>query len=138
MKKTFYKISSFCMALLVLFSTLSFTVESHYCGNLLVDTSLFGPAKSCGMDLSQTKSSKEDTLEGKNCCNNEQITVNGQNELNVSFDNLTNDQQNFVALFVQAYINLFESLENKVSSLLEYPPPLIVKNIYKLDETYLI
>ena len=138
MKKTFYKISSFLMALLVMLSTVSFTIESHYCGDFLVDTSYFGSAESCGMDLAQTNSSKEDTLEGKNCCNNEQITINGQNELNVSFDNLTNNQQIYVATFVYAYINLFEGLENEVSSFSQYPPPLIVKNIYKLDETYLI
>ena len=137
MKKTFYKISSFLMALLVMLSTVSFTIESHYCGDFLVDTSYFGSAESCGMDLAQTNSSKEDTL-GKYCCNNEQITLNGQSELSVSFDNLTNDQQVFVASFVYAYINLFEDLENKASSFLQYPQPLIVKTIYKLDETYLI
>ena len=126
------------MALLVMLSTVSFTIESHFCGDVLVESTLFGSAKSCGMDLAQTKSSKEDSLEGKNCCNNEQITINGQNELNVSFDNLTNDQQIFVATFVYAYINLFEGLENEVSSFSQYPPPLIVKNIYKLDEAYLI
>ena len=119
MKKTLFKISSFSMALLVMFSTMSYTIES------------------CVMGSSQTKYSK-DTLEGKNCCNNEQITINGQNELNVSFDNLTNDQQIFVATFTFNYINLFEGLENKTSSFIKYPPPFIVKSIYKLDETYLI
>ena len=125
------------MALLVFFSTLSFTVESHYCGDVIVDSSLFGSVKSCGMDLSQAKSSK-DSFKGKTCCNNEQIVINGQNELSVSFDSLTNNQQLFVASFVYTYTNLFEGLENKVSSFTEYPPPLIVKSIYKLDETYLI
>ncbi|WP_142785836.1 HYC_CC_PP family protein [Changchengzhania lutea] len=137
MKKTFYKISSFLMALLVMLSTVSFTIESHYCGDILVDASFFGTVETCGMDSLQAKSTK-DTLERKHCCNNEQITINGQNELSVSFNNLTNDQQIFVASFVYAYINLFEGLENKASSFSEYPPPLIVKNIYKLDETYLI
>ena len=125
------------MALLVMFSTMSYTIESHYCGDILVDYSLFGSVESCVMGSSQTKYSK-DTLEGKNCCNNEQITINGQNELNVSFDNLTNDQQIFVATFTFNYINLFEGLENKTSSFIKYPPPFIVKSIYKLDETYLI
>jgi len=126
------------MALLVMLSTVSFTIESHYCSDILVDTSLFGSAESCGMDLAQTKSSKEDSLEGKNCCNNEQITINGQNELSVTFDKLSIDQQVFVASFVYTYLNLFGELGYKVPSLSEYPPPLIVKSIYKLDETYLI
>jgi len=126
------------MALLVMLSTVSFTIESHFCGDVLVDSTLFGSAKSCGMDLAQTKSSKEDSLEGKNCCNNEQITINGQNELSVTFDKLSIDQQVFVVSFVYTYLNLFEGLGYKVPSFSEYPPPLIVKTIYKLDESYLI
>ena len=90
------------------------------------------------MDLQQTKSSKE-TLEGKTCCNNEQIIINGQNELNISSDNMfTIDQQIFVASFVYAYINLFEGLDNKTTSYEEYNSPLVIRQIYKLDETYLI
>ena len=34
--------------------------------------------------------------------------------------------------------NLFESLDKKVVSYEEYRPPLVVRQIYKLDETYLI
>ena len=137
MKQFLYKISSFLMALLVMLSTVSFTIESHYCGDFLVDSSFFGSVESCGMDLAQTKSTK-DTLEGNTCCNNQQISISGQNELSVSFNSLTYNQQNFIATFVYTYINLFEGIENKVSSFSEYPPPLIVKNIYKLGETYLI
>ena len=138
MKKTFYKISSFCMALLVLFSTLSFTVESHYCGDFLVDSSIFGHAESCGMNSPQMNSSK-DSLKGKNCCNNEQIVLNGQNELNIASDNMfTIDQQIFVASFVYTYINLFKGLDNQITSYEEYNSPLVIRQIYKLYETYLI
>ena len=35
-------------------------------------------------------------------------------------------------------INLFENLENNVSSFEEYEPPLVIKEIFKIDETYLI
>jgi hypothetical protein len=52
MKKVFLKLSSFCMALLVLFSTFSFTtLASHYCGDVLVDSSLFGKVETCGMEV---------------------------------------------------------------------------------------
>ncbi len=125
------------MALLVLLSTTSFTIESHYCGDILVDTSLLGAAESCGMDQLQTKQSKDDITE-KNCCHNQKITVTGQDNLNISIDKLSIDQQVFVASFVYTYLNLFGELGYKVPSFSEYPPPLIVKSIYKLDETYLI
>jgi len=35
------------MALLVLLSSTSFTIESHYCGDILVDASFLGTAKTC-------------------------------------------------------------------------------------------
>tara|TARA_R110002033_G_scaffold155892_1_gene192145 strand:+ start:131 stop:289 length:159 start_codon:yes stop_codon:yes gene_type:complete len=46
MNNNFYKIASFLMALLVLFSTFSFTVDKHFCGNTLVDTAVFGKGES--------------------------------------------------------------------------------------------
>ena len=42
------------MALLVLFSTFSFTLASHYCGDVLVDSSLFGKVETCGMEVQKT------------------------------------------------------------------------------------
>ena len=36
------------MALLVFLSTLSFTIENHYCGDVLVDTSMFDAVDTCG------------------------------------------------------------------------------------------
>ncbi|WP_445731915.1 HYC_CC_PP family protein [Mariniflexile sp.] len=143
MKIFFYKISSFLMALLVLFSTVSFTVESHYCGNVLVDYSLFNEAESCDMDMDQsmhvhqTKPSK-DTFTEKKCCHDQIIIKTGQDNLNISIDNLSIDQQIFVVSYVYTYLNQFEGLKYKVPSFSGYPPPFIVKNIYKLDETYLI
>ena len=86
------------MALLVMLSTVSFTIESHYCGDFLVDSSFFGSVESCGMDLAQTKSTK-DTLEGNTCCNNQQISISGQNELSVSFNSLTRYRKQSIFIF---------------------------------------
>lgn len=138
MKKILYKISSFLMALLVLFSTFSFTIESHFCGDTLVDSTLFGNAKSCGMEVEKADNSLECSIAKKNCCTDNQISVEGQDELNISFEKLTIDQQEFVKSFVYSYIKLFEYVEENNTSFNSYPPPLIVKNIYKLDEVYLI
>ncbi|WP_455429473.1 HYC_CC_PP family protein, partial [Maribacter hydrothermalis] len=37
MKKFYHKILSVIMAFVVLLSTMSFTIDFHYCGDLLVD-----------------------------------------------------------------------------------------------------
>ncbi len=137
MKQVFHKIMSFLMTFVVLFSTMSFTIDMHYCGGTLVETAVFHKAKGCGMEM-QNPSSADCAVTKKNCCTDEQITVKGQDELKISFDKLTFDQQVFIASFISTYINLFEGLNKNVSSYEEYKPPLVIRQIFKLDETYLI
>ena len=138
MKKIFYKISSFSMALLVLFSTLSFTVESHYCGDILVDISLFGKVETCGIEEQKTSSSSDCDITKKNCCSDEQIIVEGQDTLKITFDKLEKEQQIFVASFIYSYINLFTSSESKDFAFKDYSPPPLIRDVQILDQTFLI
>ncbi len=126
------------MAFVVLFSTMSFTIDMHYCGDTLVDTSIFTKAKTCGMEMQKPKATSDCSVMKKNCCTEEQIIIEGQDELKISFNELSLDQQLFIASFVYSYINRFEELVEKPNLCNEYPPPLIIKAIYKLDEVYLI
>ena len=126
------------MAFVVLFSTMSFTVDMHYCGDTLVETAVFQKTKGCGMEMIQEAPVKGCSITKKDCCTDKQLLLEGQQELKISFDNLSQDQQVFVASFVSSYLNLFEGIEEDVTLFPEYPPPLIVRQIYKLDETYLI
>jgi len=126
------------MAIVVLFSTMSFTIDMHYCGDTLVDMAFLKEVKTCGMEMQQAASSPECSITKKGCCSDEQFTIEGQDELKISFDKLTLDQQLFVASFVYSYIIGFEELEEKPNSYNNYPPPLIVRNIQKLDEVYII
>ena len=41
MKQIIYKISSFLIAIIVFLSTMSFTIDMHYCGDTLVDSAIF-------------------------------------------------------------------------------------------------
>ena len=126
------------MALIVLFSTFSFTVHQHYCGDELKDTSVFFEAEKCEMEKMMAETSCEAHQEKKACCEDVIDVVEGQDELKITFDTLSLDQQVFVASFVYTYINLFEGLEKNVSSYRDYAPPLVVRPIFKLDESYLI
>jgi len=139
MKKVFHKIASIAMALIVVFSTMSFTVNSHFCGDMLVDTSYFVKAESCGMDMQQEKKSDECSVIKKNCCQDVASVVEGQDTLKITpFDQLSFDQQVFIASFYYSYINLFEGIHDKVIPFKNYSPPLVVKDIHVLDEVYLI
>ena len=137
MKQFFYKIMSLAMAFVVLFSTMSFTVNMHYCGDTLVESAIFQKAKGCGMEM-EKPSTEECSITKKNCCDDKQLAIEGQDELQLQVDNITFEQHLFIASFVYTYINFFEGLENNVSSYEEYKPPLVIRRIYKIDETYLI
>ena len=125
------------MAFVVFCSTLSFTVNMHYCGDTLVETVIFQKAKGCGMEMGNP-STKSCSISKKNCCEDKQLSIEGQDELQLSIDKISFEQQVFLASFVYTYINLFEGLENNVSVYEAYKPPLVIRRIYKLDETYLI
>lgn len=125
------------MAFVVLISIMSFTVNMHYCGDTLVETAIFHKAKGCGMEM-EKPSTDGCSITKKNCCDEEQLVVDGQDELQLQVDKISFDQQVFIASFVYTYINLFEGLDNNVSSFEEYEPPLVIKQIFKIDETYLI
>ena len=128
---------SLSMAFVVLFSTLSFTVDMHYCGDSLMDIAFFHKAETCGMDM-EKPASESCSITKKNCCNDEQVVVAGQDELQLTFNKISFEQQVFITSFVYSYINLFEAVEKKAASFEDYKPPLIIRQIFKLDETYLI
>ncbi|WBX71393.1 hypothetical protein PG912_00900 [Tenacibaculum retecalamus] len=125
------------MALVVLLSTMSFTIDMHYCGGTLVDTEIFQKAKTCGMEMQESQT-KDCSITKKNCCNDKQTVIDSQNELKLSFETLSFEQQQFVASFIYTYINLFKDADEDINSYRDYAPPLVVRELYKLDETYLI
>ena len=138
MKQVSNKIAAVFMALVVFLSTMSFTVDMHYCGESLVDAALFSRASNCGVKMEDsTNDDCEDTDSG--CCRDENFVVDGQEEL--QFDVLQyslRDQQVFLAEFVYSYVNLFESLSNKHIPSNEYLPPNIEVNIQVLQQVFRI
>ena len=125
------------MAVMVLFSTMSFTVDMHYCGDTLIETSIFNKAKGCGMEM-QNPSTEGCSIVKSNCCSDNQIIIDGQNELKPSVTNLSLEQKQFISSFIYTYINFFDTVRDNTNSYQAYSPPLVVREIHKLDETYLI
>lgn len=138
MKQISHRIASLFMAFVVLFSTMSFTIDMHYCGDTLVDTAIFNKVKRCGMELQNPSTPKGCSVSKKNCCSDQQIAVDGQNELKINSDTLSFEQQKIVVSFVCTHINLFEGIQKDIHSFTDYIPPLVVRQLFKLDETYLI
>jgi len=139
MKKAFHKLLSLSMAFVVLFSTMSFTLSSHYCGESLVDFSFFDQVETCGMEKAPALSSCENgKLSEKTCCNDTALVKQGNNDLKISFDQFTITQQFFVASFTYSYINLFQGTDSTNVLFLDYAPPFYKRNVQVLHQTFLI
>ncbi|MCK8523468.1 hypothetical protein M0D21_17935 [Aquimarina sp. D1M17] len=138
MKKIIHNSCASLLAVLVLLSTMSFSVNMHYCGKTLVDVSVFNVAKSC--EMPQMKSTQECSVETKkkSCCTDKQIIVEGKEDLKDIVKNLTFEQQVFLVSFTHSYIYLFSAKDTAITSFIEYPPPLLDKDYQILYETFLI
>lgn len=131
-----HKIFSAVLACLVLFSTFSFTVEKHYCGENLIDVAIFTKAANCGMDMDSVSSTY---LEKKHCCKDEIVVLKGQDNLKkASFEDLKFDQKLFLSTFVYSFLNLFEGLPELVIPHKNYSPPNLIVDIQVLDQVFII
>jgi hypothetical protein len=138
MKQLIKKIGAVLMAFVVLFSTMSFTISEHYCGEMLVDTALFSKAESCGMEMQTTTPIDGCSIQKDSCCSDVLIQIEGQSELKANLSHLSHEQAVFIALYIDSYINLFEGLDTLIVPFKYYSPPLLVWDIQVLDEVFLI
>jgi hypothetical protein len=137
MKQVSHKILATVMAFVVLFSTMSFTVDMHFCGDNLVATSMFQKEKCCCMKM-EKPTAAGCAIVKSNCCKDKQMIIDGQDEMQLSVASISFEQQVFIASFVYMYRSLFEGLDTTVTSYQAYKEPRISRQLYKLAETYLI
>ncbi|WP_250434786.1 HYC_CC_PP family protein [Hanstruepera flava] len=132
MKAVIHRIFSVGMALLVLFSTVSFTVEKHYCGDVLVDVSVFAEVEKCASEA-------EEMLAKMDCCKDTVDVIQGQDELSFkTFNDLDFEQQVFLTSFTYSYLNLFEGLPEQIVPFKNYSPPNLVADIRVLNQVFTI
>lgn len=135
-QKASYKVFSVAMALLVLVSTISFTMEKHFCGDTLIDVAIFSKANSCGMDMEAVA---VNAPEKKSCCKDELEVVKGQDKLKkASFEDLNSNQQFFLTALVYSFKHFFENFPKQVNPHKNYSPPILVVDIHILDQVFII
>lgn len=148
----FNKISKFIapvLALMVLVSSMSYTIDFHYCQGQLKSFSLFGKAKNCHEMASKMASchhkkqvdekSKCCSKGENNCCNNKTIYFESEfdNQI-ISLDYLKLESLSFVVAFEHfSFKDLFEVIEDAIPHA-HYKPPLIRKDIPVLFESFLL
>jgi hypothetical protein len=138
MKVVIHKILALLMAFFMLVSTVSWTVEKHFCLGSLVDIAFFHEAETCGMDMGLVEESIFAKNNSNTCCIDETILVEGQDNLSISFDDLSVGHQHFLVALTSYYINLFQPTGQHFVPHADYPPPILVKDIHILDQVFLI
>lgn len=136
MKKLVTKILATFLSLIVLMSSMSFTIDKHFCGETLVDISYFGKAEDCGMKMNI--SSEMRSMKKKKCCKNvtEFIEFDAFDQEKVQ--TISTHDIEFLVFHIYSYLNLYQDLKLDKEFYKDFSPPDIPKNIQVLHETFLI
>lgn len=136
LKQILHKLASMAMAILLLLSTVSFTVEKHYCGDVLIDVAVLGDVEKCAMEAFEIE---QEQITKKSCCKDTLDVVEGQDQLTVkTFDDLEFEQHVFLFAYVTTYSSLFEALPKHIIPYEHYYPPNLIEDIQVLDQVFLI
>jgi hypothetical protein len=137
MKALSHTLGSVAMALLLLASTIPWTVGKHKCMGRIVDVALFADAEDCGMGLDPA-TAQEDGLQ-RHCCADEHITIVGQDDLRLAFNDLELGGQ--PVYLVPSAVGFWEAsigIGLPPMHLLQYPPPQLPKDRVVLHQMFLI
>lgn len=138
MKQIIYNIGAIGMALLVLVSTVSFTVDKHFCGSMLMDMAIMHKAEACAMEKAMEQRTCDSSAEKPGCCSDEHIVIQGQDDLKMSWKKISLDDQQFLISFTYSYLQSFEDYSRTRVTFDDYAPPLIIRDIQLLNESFLI
>ena len=131
-KSILHKGFSVLLTCLVLFSTVSITIEERFCGDALVDVSMFLENETCGIDAL-------DVLLNNSCCKDELNVVKGQDELSYSsFEDLDLLLQTEITTQSDIVSNHLKGLAQYNIPHKNYAPPILVANIRVLSQVFII
>ncbi|MGA0155158.1 MAG: HYC_CC_PP family protein [Flavobacteriaceae bacterium] len=129
MKTILSNLFSVTMGLLVLASTVSWTVEKHLCMGHVVSVAFFSEADGCGMAMGAEN----------HCCEDERFTLTGQDDLKSSVFEYAFDQAPVVFIHSVGYdFKPFSPQPLEVIALPTYHPPPIFEDIQLLQQVFLI
>jgi len=135
-KKVLHKTFSVALSLFLLFSTVSFTIEKHFCGDVLVDVSVFSETQKCAAEACKNEMTK---ITKTHCCKDAVDLVKGQSELTIKkIEDLELKQQLFLTTFTYTYLNLFEELSLCVIPHKYYSPPNLIADLQLRNQVFLI
>jgi len=128
MQRIGLQIFSWAMSLLVLVSTVSWTIDQHICMGRVVSTAVFSEAAGCGMAMS----------EDNKCCDHKTDTLKGQDDLKHSEIIIDFAPVAIVAdPFVLSIVNPTE-ITTEVPSIFRFHPPDSPERLHLMFQVFLI
>ena len=130
------------MALLVLISTLSISIEKHYCGDHLVDITIFADVQKCGMEASDEVlevSDEINILMAQSCCKDVIDLYEGQDELSLEKTKVLDTHQKvFIMSFAYVFSGSIDLESQNNTPFIHDTPPKPIRDIQVLNEVFLI
>ncbi|MDT0293313.1 hypothetical protein ACFQ3R_08385 [Mesonia ostreae] len=133
-----HRILSSVVAVLILLSTTSFTVKKHFCGDALVDTTIFTEVNSCCELVISTPLEKSE-IKSPSCCKDTSKFFKGQDQLILkNFEKLIYPQQIFWIIQENPYSDLLEYLPKNCIPHQYYSSPKMLTDIQLQQQVFLI
>ena len=145
-----YRPIALLMALLLLTSSVSFAVDMHFCKGELKSISFWGKAPSCHEQVAAKVSCHhhrkmmaekgEAALEKSNCCDNRTVQVEADHERQTQTA-MELELNPSLQYFLMAYtVSLLpaEDIARTLAPYLNYKPPLILRDIPVLNQSFLL
>lgn len=146
-----YRLSALFLAILMLFSTVGFSLDIHYCGGKVKSFSFYGKAETCKMmsktstvschNASKKTCSQNESNNGfskKSCCDQKTFTLQNLDDSKVinGIEWTTADLQ-LITVYVLANFNLFQTEVSKTIYSV-YSPPILNHDVAILHQVFLI
>ena len=149
-----YRLSAIFLSVLMLFSTVGFSMDIHFCGGEIDNVAFYDKADECEMMKKGNQSdlppchqkaekkchsnSNKNGISKNSCCDNQTYLLQSldDSETNNGFD-VANVDLTFVTVFILSNFNLFE-VENSQSEYVDYTPPIVEQDVTVLHQVFLI
>jgi hypothetical protein len=104
---------------------------------MLMDMAVMHKAEACAMEKAYAETCSV-TIEKSGCCSDKQVVFDGQDDLKLSWDTISLEDQQFLLAYSWSYLGLFNGNTSQPLPEDDYTPPLIIRDIFVLNDTYLI
>ncbi len=140
MLQILHKILALILALAVLFSTLSFTVEKHVCMGEVTDVSYFDQVEACEMEVMVCEGGDHDgdQIDRSRCCDNINELIAGDTLDQQAIESLEIEPYHFLASYITSFIHSLEQADQTLQFDFGPDPPVLERDIQILYQTFLI